>query len=68
MLENAEADSTSVSEDEIEKVKGRRAHREGPSERKINLEDGWGQESGLGPNGGVAGDAESHRHSHGHPH
>ena len=66
VLESAEADSASVSEDEIERAKGRRGHKRGASERKVNFEGRVGQGSGLGPNAGGGG--ESHGHGHGHPH
>jgi ABC-type transport system involved in Fe-S cluster assembly fused permease/ATPase subunit len=81
VLENAEADSASVSEDEIERVKGRRGQRRGASERKVNFGGRVAQGSGLGPNagngnggggGGGGGGVESrdhgHGHGHGHPH
>jgi ABC-type transport system involved in Fe-S cluster assembly fused permease/ATPase subunit len=71
VLESAEADSASVSEDEIERVKGRGGHSIGPSEQKVNFEGRVAQGSGLGPNadnGGGAVESHGHGHGHGHPH
>jgi ATP-binding cassette, subfamily B, vacuolar membrane transporter HMT1/ACLQ len=68
VLESAEADSASVSEDEIDRVKGRRGHRRGPSERKVNFEGRTGQAGVFGSNANAGRGAESHGHGHGHPH
>jgi ABC-type multidrug transport system ATPase subunit len=73
VLESAEADSASVSEDEIERVKGRKGHRRGASERNVNFGGRPAQGSSLGPNagsGGGGGESRGHGYgpAHGHLH
>ena len=69
VLESAEADSATVSEDEIDRVKGRLGHRRGPSgvggEMRVNL--GGRDPTGLGARD-ERGQGHDHGHGHGHLH